>query len=64
VSKKPVDWNNLLPGRVEDGDKAVRDIANMTRTELKKLVKIRGVPAAMYDLYTPAEIADFLASDD
>lgn len=63
-SKEPVDWGNLAPGKVVDGDKAVRDIANMTRAELKQMVKIRGMPEAMYGLYTPEQIADWLASDD
>jgi hypothetical protein len=61
--KKAVDWENLMPGNVENSDKAVNDIANMTSAELKRLVRIRGVPAEMYSLYSAEEIAAYLADD-
>jgi hypothetical protein len=64
TTKKPdIDWENLMPGNVEDGDKAKSDIANMTREELKRLVRIRGVPASMYSLHSAEDIAAYLADD-
>lgn len=58
--KEPIDWNQLA-NNVEDGEKATRDIANMTRAELRKLVQLRGLPPGNY---TDAEIADMLSRDD
>lgn len=62
-TKEPIDWKNLEKGKCEDANKAMSDIANMSRAELKQLVKIRGVPAAFEALYSPEEIAAYLADD-
>jgi len=60
-TKEPIDWDNLAPDKCTDGQKAVRDIANMTATELNKLRRLRGgSPGAFQAMYSAEERAEYL----